>query len=228
MATNAGLRTERKALLAETCTGKSKGIFSGRHTFFRQGDPANALFFIERGTVKLAVVSAQGKEAIVALLGANEFFGAGCLAGLSRRTSTATALSEVSVLRIEKATAGRLLRNDAEFSRMITAHLLERLIRIEADLADHIFNSSEKRLARLLLLLANFGADQEPRPVILKINQETLAQMVGTTRARVNSFMTKFRDQGFISYSGQIEVHPSLLNAVLNERRDFEGTASRQ
>jgi CRP-like cAMP-binding protein len=158
----------------------------------------------------------------VALIHKDDFFGEGCLAGQPRRMATATAMSDATVLRIEKAAALRLIRDEPQFSEAFIAHLLQRAIRIEADLVDQLFNSSEKRLARLLLLLANFGQDGQPTPVIAKISQETLAQMIGTTRSRVNTFMNKFRDLGFISYNGGIEVHPSLLNAVLHEKPHIE------
>jgi CRP-like cAMP-binding protein len=190
--------------------------------FFRQGDRADALFFMESGVAKLTVTSDQGKEAVVALIHKDDFFGEGCLAGQPRRMATATAMSDATVLRIEKAAALRLIRDEPQFSEAFIAHLLQRAIRIEADLVDQLFNSSEKRLARLLLLLANFGQDGQPTPVIAKISQETLAQMIGTTRSRVNTFMNKFRDLGFISYNGGIEVHPSLLNAVLHEKPHIE------
>jgi CRP-like cAMP-binding protein len=190
--------------------------------FFRQGDRADALFFMESGVAKLTVTSDQGKEAVVALIHKDDFFGEGCLAGQPRRMATATAMSDATVLRIEKAAALRLIRDEPQFSEAFIAHLLQRAIRIEADLVDQLFNSSEKSMARLLLLLANFGQDGQPTPVIAKISQETLAQMIGTTRSRVNTFMNKFRDLGFISYNGGIEVHPSLLNAVLHEKPHIE------
>jgi CRP/FNR family cyclic AMP-dependent transcriptional regulator len=207
-----------RVLLAKIAPGKSNGTYPVGHVFFRQGDPANALFFMEDGITKLTVISEQGKEAVVALVHKDDFFGEGCLAAQKRRMATATAMSDVTVLRIEKAAAMRLLREEPQFSEAFIAYLLQRSIRVEADLVDQLFNSSEKRLARLLLLLANFGKDEEPIPVIATISQQTLAQMIGTTRARVNTFMNKFRDLGFISYNGHIEVHPSLLNAVLHEK----------
>jgi CRP-like cAMP-binding protein len=211
-----------RSLLAKIATGKANGTYPDRHVFFRQGDRADALFFMESGVAKLTVTSDQGKEAVVALIHKDDFFGEGCLAGQPRRMATATAMSDATVLRIEKAAALRLIRDEPQFSEAFIAHLLQRAIRIEADLVDQLFNSSEKRLARLLLLLANFGQDGQPTPVIAKISQETLAQMIGTTRSRVNTFMNKFRDLGFISYNGGIEVHPSLLNAVLHEKPHIE------
>ncbi len=222
MATPPPAKFDPRALLAKIEQGKSNGSFPDRHTFFRQGDPASAVYFIETGTVKLTVLSAQGKEAVVALLRDEDFFGEGCLAGQPRRMATATAISDVTVLRIEKPAVLRLLREEPEFAEAFITHLLRRSIRVEADLVDQLFNSSEKRLARLLLLLANFGKDEAPQPVLPKISQETLAQMIGTTRGRVSSFMNKFRDLGFINYNGGIEVHPSLLNAVLHEKPQIE------
>ena len=207
-----------RSLLAKIVTGKSNGTYPTGHVFFRQGDRSDALFFIEEGVAKLTVLSEQGKEAVVALLHKDDFFGEGCLAGQPRRIATATAMSETTVLRIEKAAAIRLINEEPQFSEAFIAHLLQRTIRVEEDLVDQLFNSSEKRLARLLLLLANFGKDEEPTPIIEEISQDTLAKMIGTTRARVNTFMNKFRDLGLISYNGRIEVHPSLLNAVLHEK----------
>lgn len=172
--------------------------------------------------MKITVVSAQGKEAVVALLGPKEFFGEGGLAGQSKRISTAVALSDTVISRIEKSTILRLIHEEPEFSEVFIAHLLGRAVRVESDLIDQLFNSSEKRLARLLLLLANFGKDSDPEPLIAKISQETLAQMIGTTRARVSFFMNKFRKLGFISYNGGIEVHSSLLNAVLHDQPHIE------
>jgi CRP-like cAMP-binding protein len=172
--------------------------------------------------VKITVVSEQGKEAVVALLGPKAFFGEGSLAGQSNRISTAVAMSNSVISRIEKSTILRLIHEEPAFSEVFIAHLLGRAVRVEADLIDQLFNSSEKRLARLLLLLANFGKDSDPEPIIAKISQETLAQMIGTTRARVSFFMNKFRKLGLISYNGGIEVHSSLLNAVLHDEPHIE------
>jgi CRP-like cAMP-binding protein len=182
-----------------------------------QGDPAQAIFYIQNGKIKLTVVSKEGKEAVVAILDAGDFFGEGCLAGQSVRMATATAMSECSILRLEKAGVVRLLHEQPAFSDLLLHHLLSRNIRIEEDLVDQLFNSSEKRLARVLLLLANFGKDGKPEAVIPKISQETLAEIVGTTRSRVSLFMNRFRKMGFIDYNGGLEVHSSLLNVILHD-----------
>jgi CRP-like cAMP-binding protein len=185
---------------------------------FAQGDPADAVFYIQKGKVKVTVISEQGKEAVVAILAADEFFGEGCLAGQAQRIATAAAMTESVIVRLEKAAIVRVIHQEPAFSEMFIAHLLGRTIRVEADLVDQLFNSSEKRLARVLLLLANFGKESKPEPVIAKISQETLAEMIGTTRSRVSFFMNKFRKLGFIHYNGGIEVHSSLLNAVLHDQ----------
>jgi len=191
---------------------------------FSQGEPAQVVFFIQQGKVKLTVVSEQGKEAVVAILTANDFFGEGCLAGQRVRIATATTMTECDIMCIEKAAITKVLRKESAFSELFIAYLLSRTIRVEADLVDQLFNSSERRLARLLLLLANFGKEGEPTPLIAKISQETLAEMIGTTRSRVSFFMNKFRKLGFIDYNGDgghkggIEVHKSLLNLVLHEQ----------
>jgi CRP-like cAMP-binding protein len=213
---------DSKTFLARVGKGRSIGNYAAGQAVFSQGDPADAVFYIQKGKVKITVVSAQGKEAVVALLGPKEFFGEGGLAGQSKRISTAVALSDTVISRIEKSTILRLIHEEPEFSEVFIAHLLGRAVRVESDLIDQLFNSSEKRLARLLLLLANFGKDSDPEPLIAKISQETLAQMIGTTRARVSFFMNKFRKLGFISYNGGIEVHSSLLNAVLHDQPHIE------
>lgn len=182
---------------------------------FAQGDPADAVFYVQKGRVKLTVVSKRGKEAVVALLDSGEFFGEGCLAGQPLRMSTATASEDTTVLRLRKKAMVRLLHTDRKFSELFMTYLLSRNIRYEEDLVDQLFNSSEKRLARVLLLLAHFGKDGRREPVIAKISQETLAGMVGTTRSRVSHFMNKFRRLGFIDYNGGMRVHSSLLNIVL-------------
>jgi len=209
---------DSKAFLDLVGKGRSDTTCAAGDVIFSQGDPAGAVFYIQKGKVKIAVVSEQGKEAVVALLGPKDFFGEGGLAGQSKRIATATALSEATISRIDKSTIIRLIHDEPAFSELFIAHLLGRAVRVEADLIDQLFNSSERRLARLLLLLANFGKDSEPEPVIAKISQETLAQMIGTTRARLIYFMNKFRRLGFISYNGRIEIHSSLLNAVLHDQ----------
>ena len=175
--------------------------------------------------VKVTVVSAQGKEAVVAILERTAFFGEGCLAGQPRRMATVSAVTEAVIARLEKSAIVLALRNEPAFAQFFMVHLLSRSVRAEADLVDQLFNSSEKRLARLLLLLANFGKEGRPEPVIAKISQETLAQMIGTTRARVSFFMNKFRKLGLIEYNGRIEVHSSLLNVVLHESPEVWGDA---
>jgi CRP-like cAMP-binding protein len=180
------------------------------------------VFYIQKGQVKITVVSEQGKEAIVAVLGPDEFCGEGCLTGQPRRMATATAMTECEIMRLEKATIIRVLHEEPAFSEMFVSHLLERTIRVEADLVDQLFNSSEKRLARALLLLANFGKEGRPEPIVPKISQETLAEMIGTTRARVSFFMNKFRKLGLIDYNGHLEIHSSLLNVVLHEEPHIE------
>ncbi len=214
------LRIGPKTLLTRVSEGKSVSSYRRKQVIFSQGDPADAVFYVQNGRVKLAVVSKQGKEAIVALLGADEFFGEGCLAGQPLRISTATADEATTVLRIRKKAMVRLLHTDPKYSEFFTAHLLSRNIRIEEDLVDQLFNSSEKRLARILLLLVHFGKEGKLEPVIPKISQETLSGMIGTTRSRVSHFMNKFRKLGFIDYSGYnggMLVHSSLLNIVLHD-----------
>jgi CRP/FNR family transcriptional regulator, cyclic AMP receptor protein len=185
---------------------------------FRQGDPADAVFYILKGKVKVTVISEQGKEAVVAVLGPDEFCGEGCLAGQPRRIATATAMTDCEIMRIDKRTIVRILHDEPAFSEMFVSHLLARTIRVEEDLVDQLFNSSEKRLARALLLLANFGKEGRPEPIIAKVSQETLAEMIGTTRSRVSHFMNKFRKLGFIDYNGTMEVHSSLLSVVLHDQ----------
>jgi CRP/FNR family transcriptional regulator, cyclic AMP receptor protein len=184
---------------------------------FRQGDPADAVFFIQEGAVKVCVISEQGKEAIVARHEKGDFFGEGCLSGQPLRLATIATMTECVIMRLDKAAIVRVLHDEPKFSERFMSHLLARNTRIEADLVDQLFNSSEKRLARALLLLANFGKEGRPERVIAKISQETLAEMIGTTRSRVSSFMNKFRKLGFIEYNGHLEVHNSLLSMVLHE-----------
>jgi CRP/FNR family cyclic AMP-dependent transcriptional regulator len=185
---------------------------------FSQGDDADSVFYIKKGKVKVTVVSRQGKEAVVAILGIDEFVGEGCLTGQPKRLATASAMTECVTMRVEKTEIQRLLQEEPTFSQMFVSHVLARTARVEEDLIDQLFNSTEKRLARLLLLLANFGKEGRPEPLIAKISQETLAEMVGTTRSRVSHFMNKFRRSGFIDYNGHLEVHSSLLSVVLADQ----------
>ena len=222
MATKPRLSFNPKAFLAKVGEGRTINTYGKDHIVFTQGDPADAVFYVQKGKTKITVISEQGKEAVVAILGPNEFFGEGCLAGQGRRISTAVTMMESIMVRLEKAAILRVIREEPAFSELFIAHLLGRTIRVEADLVDQLFNSSEKRLARLLLLLANFGKEGKPEPMIAKISQETLAEMIGTTRSRVSFFMNKFRKLGFIEYNGGIHVHTSLLNAVLHERPEIK------
>lgn len=191
--------------------------FRKKTKIFSQGDAADAVFYIHKGKVKVAVVSKQGKEAVIAVLGPGDFLGEGCLTGQRLRMATASAIADCSVTRIEKSVMTAKIRDEPEFSELFVAYVLTRNIRVEEDLVDHIFNSSEKRLARVLLLLANFGKESRPEPVIANVSQEMLAEMIGTTRSRVSFFMNKFRRLGFIEYNGTLEVHTSLLNVVLHD-----------
>ncbi len=202
--------------LAQAGKGRAQSSYQKNQTVFSQGDSADAIFYIQKGRIKLTVVSRGGKEAVVALLSPGDFFGEGCLAGQPQRMATATALSDCSVMRLEKAVVIRVLRDQAAFSELLLRHLLSRNIRIEEDLVDHLFNSSEKRLARVLLLLANFGKERKPEPVIPKVSQETLAEIVGTTRSRgfFNEPLPKTR---FHRDNGGLEVHSSLLNVILHD-----------
>ena len=206
-----------KSFLAKVGEGRSIGKYRKDQVLFSQGDLADAVFYIQKGKVKVTVVSEQGKEAVVAILGPDEFFGEGCLAGQARRIANVAAMTDAVIMRLEKAAVVRVIHQEPAFSEMFIAHLLARAIRVEADLVDQLFNSSEKRLARMLLLLANFGKEGNPEPMIAKISQETLAEMIGTTRSRVSFFMNRFRKLGFIDYNGGIEVHSSLLNVVLHD-----------
>jgi CRP/FNR family cyclic AMP-dependent transcriptional regulator len=211
---------EPKAFLAKVGKGRTLSDYEKNQRIFSQGDAADAIFYIQTGKVKLTVVSKQGKEAVVAILGADEFFGEGCLAGQVLRMASAAAMSECSIMRLEKTEVIRLLHDQPAFSELFLRYLLSRNIRIEEDLVDQLFNSSEKRLARVLLLMANFGKEGKAEPVIPKISQETLAEIVGTTRSRVSFFMNRFRKLGFIEYNGGLEIHSSLLNVVLHDSGD--------
>ena len=203
--------------LATVNHGRTMSEYRAGQVIFSQGDVADSVFYIVRGKVKLAVTSEQGREAVVGLLGEGDFFGENCLIALPLRLATATTMTDATVMRVEKAEMIRVLHAEPAFAEVFTAHLLTRNSRIEADLVDHLFNSSEMRLARTLLLLANFGKEGKPEPITAKISQETLAEMVGTTRPRVSFFMNKFRKLGFIDYNGGITVNSSLLSVVLRD-----------
>ena len=197
--------------------GKTVTEYTANRTIFWQGEPADSVFFIREGKTKLAVTSQQGKEAIVGVLAGGEFFGEGCLVHQPLRMATATAITDCTLVRLEKPLVARLLHEQQDFSELFVTHLLSRNIRYEEDLVDQLFNSSEKRLARALLLLSHFGKEGKAEPVLPRINQETLAQMVGTTRSRVSHFMNKFKKLGFIDYSGGLKVHSGLLTVVLHD-----------
>ncbi|KJC37507.1 Crp/Fnr family transcriptional regulator [Bradyrhizobium sp. LTSP849] len=208
--------------LAKVGTGKTISTFRTDQIIFAQGEVANKIFYIQKGRVKVVVVSEQGKEAVVGILEAGQFFGEGCLNGHALRIATTTTLEECLITAITKPAMIAVLHDEPKFSELFVAYLLTRNSRVEEDLIDQLFNSSEKRLARLLLLLANFGKEGNPTPINPHITQETLAEMIGTTRSRVSFFMNKFRKLGLISYNGKIEVHLSLLNAVLYEKPGLE------
>jgi len=205
---------EPKSFLARVGDGRSIAPYAKGEIVFRQGDAADAVFYNQRGKVKISVVSEQGKEAVVGIVGAREFFGEGCLAGQTRRIATASAITSCTISRLDKAAILRVIRDEPAFAEVFIAHLLSRAVRVEADLVDQLFNSSEKRLARLLLLLANFGKEAKPEPITPKLSQETLAEMIGTTRSRVSFFMNKFRKLGFIDYNGTVEVHSSVRRQI--------------
>jgi CRP/FNR family transcriptional regulator, cyclic AMP receptor protein len=211
-----------KIFLAKVGDGKTVSKYRKDQTVFVQGDIADTIFYLQKGKVKIVVTSDQGKEAVVAILEPDQFFGEGCLNGQSVRIATATAMEECLITSITKAAMMAVLKSQPKFSEMFVAYLLTRNNRVEEDLIDQLFNSSEKRLARLLLLLANFGKEGRPEPIDAHFDQGTLAEMIGTTRSRVSSFMNKFRKLGFITYNGKVEVHRSLLHAVLQEKPQIE------
>ena len=213
---------DAQAFLAKVGEGKTVLAFHKNETVFSQGDAADAIFYIQKGRAKVVVLSAQGKEAIVGILEPGQFFGEGCLNGNALRISTTKALEECVITAITKPAMLAALHAEPKFSELFMSYLLKRNSRIEEDLIDQLFNSSEKRLARLLLLLADFGKDGSRQPTKVRVSQETLAEMIGTTRSRVSFFMNKFRKLGFISYNGEIEVHNSLLNAVLREKPQIQ------
>jgi CRP/FNR family cyclic AMP-dependent transcriptional regulator len=211
-----------KKFLAKVGDGKTIAEYQKDQVVFAQGDVAEAVFYVQKGRVTLTVVSEQGKEAVVGMLGPGQFFGEGCLNGHPLRLTTATAVVGCLITRIAKAAMIATMHDEPEFSELFMAYLLTRNSRIEEDLIDQLFNSSEKRLARLLLLLANFGKDGRPEPIVGKFSQETLAEMIGTTRSRVSFFMNKFRKLGYIEYNGKLEIHNSLLNVVLYDKPEVD------
>jgi len=208
---------DAKLFLAKVGKGRTISEYRKNQVVFSQGDVGDAIFYINKGKVKLTVVSNSGKEAVIAILGIGDFLGEGCLAGRALCLATATTMTDCSIVRLEKPATIRVLHEEPAFSELFLSYLLTRNMRIEEDLVDQLFNSSEKRLARVLLLLANFGKEGKPEPVIAKISQETLAEMIGTTRSRVSFFMNKFRKLGLIDYKNGLEVHSSLLNVVLHD-----------
>src|ERR1700686_2195536 len=211
-----------KTFLAKLGEGKTISTCRKDQIVFSQGQVADAVFYIQQGKVRLTVVSEQGKEAVVAILGPGHFFGEGCLNGHPLRIATTRAIDECVITRIEKATMMATIHNEPDFSELFMSYLLSRNSRIEEDLIDQLFNSSEKRLARLLLLLANFGKEGKPEPIVGRFSQEILAEMIGTTRSRVSFFMNKFRKLGFIEYNGRLEVHSSLLNVILSDKPELK------
>jgi len=211
-----------RVFLSKINGGRSISHFQKDQIVYRQGEPADSVFYIQSGKVKQTILSEHGKEAVVAVPGTGDFFGEGCLTGQPLRLATVSAMTECVIMQIPKPEITRVIHEEAAFGELFIAHLLARNSRVEADLVDQLFNSSEKRLARILLLLANFGKEGKPEPVIAKISQETLAEMIGTTRSRVNFFMNKFRELGFVDYNDQqIEVHSSLLNVVLHDKPEI-------
>jgi CRP-like cAMP-binding protein len=209
---------EPHLLLTKLSTGKSSQAYLAEESIFSQGDAADAVFYIQSGRVKLTVVSKTGKEAVVGILPEGSFFGEGCLAGQPLRMATASADQKSTIVRIERRAMVAMLHQEPEFAERFLAYLLTRNVRMESDLVDHLFNSSEKRLARLLLLMANFGQESKPIPLIARMSQETLAEMIGTTRSRVSFFMNRFREMGFIEYDGAgVRVHSSLVSVVLHD-----------
>ena len=206
-----------QTFLSKVGSGKTSLTPLKKQVLYSQGDAADAVFYIQGGQVKLSVVSQQGREAVVAILEQGSFLGESCLAGQTVRTATATALEDASLVRIDKEAMLHVLHKESTFAELFMSYLLAHSIRIQEDLVHQLFYSSEKRLARILLLLAHFGKEGKPEPVIAKVSQETLAEMIGTTRSRVSFFMNKFRKLGFIDYNGGMHVHSSLLNIVLHD-----------
>jgi CRP/FNR family cyclic AMP-dependent transcriptional regulator len=211
------IKFDTKTFLSTIDDGRKISAFSKKQAIFVQGDSPDAVFYIQKGKVRLTVASETGKEATIGILNEGDFFGEGCLTGQLLRLCSATAMTDCSVMKIDKESMVRVLHRERKFSELFVAYLLARNIRYEEDLVDQLFNSSEKRLARILLLLAHFGKEGKPEVAIPKISQETLAEMIGTTRSRVSFFMNRFRKLGFIRYNGELEVHSSLLNIVLHD-----------
>jgi len=221
MKSNKKLPFDPKVFLSKVDGGRTISTYRKNQIVYAQGDPADSVCYIQSGKAKKTVVSAQGKEAVVALYGADDFFGEGCLRGETLRLAAVSAVTECVITRMPKENVIRLIHEEPAFAEVFISYLLHRNSRVEEDLIDQLFNSSEKRLARTLLLLANFGKEGEPEPILAKISQETLAEMIGTTRSRVSAFMNKFRLLGLIDYNGRIEVHRSLLNVVLHENPEI-------
>lgn len=217
MARKATPSFDPKAFLATVSRGRTVAEHGRNGVIYRQSMPADAVFYVMRGRVKMVVTSKQGKEAVVGIMGPGEFFGEGCLIGQPLRLATAKAMVDCEVMRVGKTEMMRVLHEEPTFGELFMKHLLTRNSRVEEDLVDQLFNSSEKRLARTLLLLANFGKEGGPQPIATKISQETLAEIIGTTRPRVSHFMNKFRKLGFIAYNGHLQVHSSLLSVLLEE-----------
>lgn len=216
--TNGAEPFDSETFLAAVGDGRTIHTHRKDRIIYAQGDAADSVFYVQRGKIKLAIVSPRGKEAVIAVLGAGFFFGEGCLAGQPVRMATASTITDCAIVQVTKSVMTRVLHDERAFSETFIAHLLTRNIRIEEDLIDHLFNSSEKRLARILLLLANFGKDGRPEDVIPNVSQEMLAEMIGTTRSRVSFFLNKFRKLGFVDYDGSgMQVHTSLLNVILHD-----------
>jgi CRP/FNR family cyclic AMP-dependent transcriptional regulator len=213
----ASAKFDPKQFLARIGAGRSIAKYPKDRPVFTQGETASAVYYVQKGKVKISVLAKSGKEAVLGILGPGDFFGEGCLAGQPKRMASATTMTDSSVMRIDRDAMIRVLHSEPKFADVFTAFLLARTLRIEEDLMDQLFNSSEKRLARLLLILANFGKEGKPEPIIPKISQEVLAEMIGTTRSRVSHFMNKFRRHGFIHYNGGLQVHSSLLTVVLRD-----------
>jgi CRP/FNR family cyclic AMP-dependent transcriptional regulator len=210
-----------KTFLSTVEAGRTVATYRKNEKIFLQGDPADSVFYIQEGKVKVCVLSELGKEAVVAIQGKGDFFGEGCLTGQPLRLATVAAMTECVVMRLDKSAVVRVLHDEPKFSETFVSFLLARNARVEEDLVDQLFNSSEKRLARVLLLMANFGKEGKPEPIIARISQETLAQIVGTTRSQVSTFMNKFRQMGFIEYNGHLQIHNSLLNVVLHDKPEI-------